>query len=343
MTPLNPYELLVLHLNINRKLGDEVKHHIFIQEHSIDVMNIIRKLIDNDIIYKTNSPQISLNYLKVTELKDILRDNKLKLSGNKAVLIDRLIDNLDDSAFEDLKLPYIYKATSKGNSMLEETEYINHFYPQHSITIIDAYNVVQNADEDIEKIEFIYNFYIYVKINENKFDTAGYYAERLSHYYLLENPNEIKRRIYVNLSIYLIGMNELHRYDRIAYFNHSITERYRFHFAEANTFYENSILVDKISKNDLIEVYLKDVKYFLEPNVFIATKFIKILFAKMEKNYDDLNKQYTDIEKHFNIENIKETENDQKLIPHNNVETKSKSGCLLLILFPLLPLLNCLL
>lgn len=343
MTKLNVYELLVLHLNVNRKIGNEIKHHNFILEHRIDVMKIIKKLIGNNFIFITNTPEIALNYLKVTELKDILRKNNLKLSGKKEELIDRLINSLDDSSLNRLDLPQIYKATSLGKNILEETEYISHFYPHHSITIIDAYNAIQSADHDVDKIEYIYNFHIYLKINNNEFDTAGHYAERLSYYYLIESPNEIKQRIYVNLSIYLIGMSELLRYDRIGYFNHSLREDYRFNFYKAKIFYEKLLIVDKISENKLIEEYLNDIKFFIEPDLFLATKFIKILFAKVEKNYDDLNKQYTDIEKHFNIERVKETENEQKLIQHNDVETRTKSGCLLFVLFPLLPLLNYLL
>lgn len=340
MTKLNVYDLLVLQLNVNRKLGNEIKHHSFILEHRIDVMETIKKLLDNNYIFITNKPEISLNYLKVTELKDILRENNLKLSGKKEDLIDRLINSLDDSSLSNLDLPQVYKATSLGKNILEETEYINHFYPHHSITIIDAFNVAENAEQGIEKIEFIYNFYIYVKINENDFGTAGHYAERLSHYFLLENPNEIKRRIYINLSIYLIGMSELHRYDLITHFNHSVRDSYRFTFFEANTFYEKPVLVDKSDKNNLIEVYLEDIKYFLEPDEYLSTKFIKILFAKLEKNNDDLNKQYTDIENYFKNKDVKHTDNTLNVGKSNDVDTKTNSGCLLLILFPLLPLLQ---
>lgn len=343
MTKLNVYELLVLHLNVNRKLGDEIKHHNFILEHRINVMKIIQKLIDNQLIYTTNAPNVALNYLKVNELKVILRDNKLKLSGNKAELIDRLIHSLDDSSFNLLDLPQIYKATSLGKNILEETDYIDHFYPHHSITIIDAYNAIQSADHDVDKIEYIYNFHIYLNINENEFDTAGHYAERLSYYYLIESPNEVKQRIYVNLSIYLIGMSELLRYDRIAYFNHSFREDYRFNYYKAKTFYEKSLIIDETSKNKLIEEYLNDIKNFIEPDLFLATKFINILFAKMKNNREDLNKQYNDIENYFKTENIEKAENKTKLIQNNDIETKSKSGCLLFVLFPLLPLLNYLL
>lgn len=340
MTKLNVYDLLVLHLNVNRKLGNEIKHHNFILEHRIDVMETIKKLLDNNYIFITNKPEISLKYLKVTELKDILRENNLKLSGKKEDLIDRLINSLDDSFLNNLDLPQIYKATSLGRNVIEETEYINHFYPHHSITIIDAYNVVENAEPGIDKIEFIYNFYFYVKINENKFDSASHYAERLSHYYLIENPNEIKRRIYINLSIYLNGMSELHRYDILAHFDHSIRDSYRFQLFEANTYYEKPVLVDKNDKNDLIEVYLKDIKYFLKPDEYIATRFIKILFAKMEKNHDSLNKLYTDIENYFNNKYEKHTDNTLNIGKSNDIDTKTNSGCLLLILFPLLPLLQ---
>ncbi|WP_191836747.1 hypothetical protein [Mammaliicoccus sciuri] len=135
-------------------------------------------------------------------------------------------------------------------------------------------------------------------------------------------------------------MSELYRYDILAHFNHNIRDSYRFQFFEANTYYEKPVLVDKNDKNDLIEVYLNDINYFLKPQEYLATKFIKILFAKLEKNNDDLNKQYTDIENYFKNKDVKHTDNTLNVGKSNDVDTKTNSGCLLLILFPLLPLLQ---
>lgn len=340
MNKLNVHELLVLHLNVERKIGDEIKHHSYIIEQRIDVMKIIDDLISNNYIYKTNSPNIALYYLKVVELKDILRDNKLKLSGNKADLIDRLLKSLDDNSFKKVKLPYIYKPTSLGNRTLEETDYIQHFYPHHSITIIDAYNVVQNANESTDKIEFIYNYYIYQKIKDNEFFSAGHYAERISRYYLTENPNEIKQRIYINLSIYLIGMYEMFLYEKVYNMNNNLREKPRFHFHDAKSYYEKPLYIDKLNKNEMIETYLNDIKHFIDPNIFLATKFINILFAKMEDNQVDINKQVTDIEKQLNNNHIGNVKNKPNIVQDKAIDTKSTSGCLLYILIPFLPLIN---
>ena len=49
-------------------------------------------------------------YLKVPELKDILKEYKLKLGGNKPELIERVKTNIDENAIE---LPQVY-VPSKG-------------------------------------------------------------------------------------------------------------------------------------------------------------------------------------------------------------------------------------
>lgn len=42
-----------------------------------------------------SSPDKNLQYLKLSELKNILRDNAQKVSGTKQELIDRIISNID--------------------------------------------------------------------------------------------------------------------------------------------------------------------------------------------------------------------------------------------------------
>ena len=56
-----------------------------------------------------------LPYLKVPELKDILKEYKLKLGGNKPELIERVKTNIDENA----ELPSIC-SNFKGNEIIGE-------------------------------------------------------------------------------------------------------------------------------------------------------------------------------------------------------------------------------
>ncbi|HBP3255507.1 TPA: SAP domain-containing protein, partial [Staphylococcus aureus] len=99
---LNANDILILHLNKNREVGKEVKNHFYLLENQINVDEILNKLINLDYLDIKSNFDVSLFYLKVPELKEILREYKLKLSGNKPELIERIKTNIDENA---IKLP----------------------------------------------------------------------------------------------------------------------------------------------------------------------------------------------------------------------------------------------
>ncbi|WP_262345466.1 SAP domain-containing protein, partial [Staphylococcus aureus] len=92
---LNANDILILHLNKNREVGKEVKNHFYLLENQINVDEILNKLINLDYLDIKSNFDVSLFYLKVPELKEILREYKLKLSGNKPELIERIKTNID--------------------------------------------------------------------------------------------------------------------------------------------------------------------------------------------------------------------------------------------------------
>ena len=107
---LNANDILILHLNKNRELEKKLKS-FYLLENQINVDEILNKLINLDYLDIKSNFDVSLFYLKVPELKEILREYKLKLSGNKPELIERIKTNIDENA---IKLPQVYVPTSKG-------------------------------------------------------------------------------------------------------------------------------------------------------------------------------------------------------------------------------------
>lgn len=93
-------------------------------------------------------PKEALVSLKITDLKEILRDNKLKVSGNKQKLIDRITAELTDEQVEKyIKQPPLL-ISSKGKMMLERYYYI---IPAHKYDSKDGVYCVATA------IDFIKN------------------------------------------------------------------------------------------------------------------------------------------------------------------------------------------
>ena len=107
---LNANDILILHLNKTEKLAKKLKS-FYLLENQINVDKILNKLINLGFLDIKSNFDVSLPYLKVPELKDILKEYKLKLGGNKPELIERVKTNIDENAIE---LPQVYVPTSKG-------------------------------------------------------------------------------------------------------------------------------------------------------------------------------------------------------------------------------------
>lgn len=96
----------------------------------------------------------SINLKKVPELKAILADKDLKVSGNKPELVQRLINNLDLDELNALFPVSVYHITEKGNSALEPYSII--FESQHHALGFSTYRLLQekqrsanSSNEDI--------------------------------------------------------------------------------------------------------------------------------------------------------------------------------------------------
>ncbi len=109
--------------------------------YGIDAKKSSTKLIENEFLISA-PPEVALMSLKVTELKEILKDRNLKVSGKKNELVKRLNESLSDEEI----LKYITKQplviSSKGKLLLDEYYYV---VPAHKYSSKDGVYSVASA------------------------------------------------------------------------------------------------------------------------------------------------------------------------------------------------------
>ncbi|WP_053431773.1 SAP domain-containing protein [Halalkalibacterium halodurans] len=141
---LLPGEIVLLDW-INGKEADSSFPQYFRYDYGIDAETSMKKLVYEDYL-RLSTPMESLKYMKVDSLKQILRDNSLKVSGNKQELIDRIIANFTESELDNFSKMRTrrYILTNKGKEVFNTYYYI---IPAHRYSSKDGiYNVATAID-----------------------------------------------------------------------------------------------------------------------------------------------------------------------------------------------------
>ena len=77
-------------------------------------------------------------------LKDVLKDNRLKLSGKKAELVQRLLDEVSEEKLNTIFTKRTYDLTDAGNEVLKEEEYIPYIH-RHGIEDLDIWSLTKKV------------------------------------------------------------------------------------------------------------------------------------------------------------------------------------------------------
>ncbi|MCH4443940.1 SAP domain-containing protein [Staphylococcus haemolyticus] len=279
---LNANDILILHLNKNREVGKEVKNHFYLLENQINVDKILNKLINLNFLDIKSNFDVSLPYLKVPELKDILREYKLKLGGNKPELIERVKTNIDENAIE---LPHVYVPTSKGNEIIGETEYILHFYNSPIISLGSAHKIAKEVLNVDDKIEYIY---LYLLQQNQKSNNSDHRAENIINnlvfYYKKTNKNKNVIRKYTNYATYLSVTQGIHSAAFLYSNEENIIDRLFIYFNYHLEYYENMLFIDNISRRLFKNLFYEDIKSFENTDKNFCDEICELLFAQIYNN-----------------------------------------------------------
>ncbi|HDD6395683.1 TPA: SAP domain-containing protein [Staphylococcus aureus] len=279
---LNVYDILILHLNSKRVVGKELTNHFLLIEKQIDTMSHIENLLKNDVLSIKCDFNHSLNYLKIPELKSILRTYGLKVVGNKPELIQRIKENISE---DNIDLPQVYVATCEGEKLIEDTNYVPHFfYRPYIVNLAVAHKLVKNQYNITDKIEFIYLKLI--ENNEKNIHETKNIVHNLTHYYKSIKKDKLIVRKYTNYGIYLGFVQSLEHLKfniRNGFAERNILNIFYID-SESLEYYEDLILVEDINLSVLKKIFFADVSSFVSVSEKICNDFCEILIAHVNKN-----------------------------------------------------------
>ncbi len=318
---VRPIDILALHINVGRIVGNEQTYFSFRLSNRSDVLKSIDKLVKAELIKLENSIEISLPKLSKSDLESILKKAKLKKSGNKPVLIERIIENIDyiNSQNIHIDLPTVYTPTKKGIELIEETKYIKHFGASSSIISMERAQGIINksAEKNIEdKIEYIYLFEIkrlykdkpIPKYHYDVTNNISYFFQELADYYKFIHEYEKSRKYYhLHGFISTIFYNLERLKDDHGYF-YDYENNFKEFFSSIISYglldiYEQLIYIDELSNEEIFKLFINDVKEYYIPDEEFSRFYIygTILSVKKEssddlslnfKNYIDTNYPY---------------------------------------------------
>lgn len=114
--PLPVVDLLLLK-EFDGRRADYVLPEYTLETYGRDWSARVKRLVREGYL-QFAEPQDALEFLTIPQLKDILRANKQKLSGKKAELITRILENIPSQNYSK-QLPKFYSATAIGRREME--------------------------------------------------------------------------------------------------------------------------------------------------------------------------------------------------------------------------------
>lgn len=142
---MNAVEILVLHYLNGKDESYELNQSFWKERYSANINKIVNHLARKDYIKLDVDAEKSLNTLKVDELKSILKNNQLPVSGKKKDLINRVIESADTETYIQ-KLKKVWLPTEQGKETINTTDYLMYAHRNLSqyVTVVDAYESKKN-------------------------------------------------------------------------------------------------------------------------------------------------------------------------------------------------------
>ena len=120
-------EILFLSYTRSFHIGQTEFPSFWYESYGIDNPDgLLQSLLDRGFI-RVASNETALNRLTIPELKDVLRQQNLKLTGKKSDLIDRILQNVDAEFLDQLLTFKGYELTKLGESELKQNKYVLDF------------------------------------------------------------------------------------------------------------------------------------------------------------------------------------------------------------------------
>lgn len=208
---LDAIDVLFMHY-ITGRTPDEVNKYDFWQlQYGRRPGNLLRRLMDAGVIYEDDSLPATLPKLRVFELKFILKQAGLKISGNKPELIKRILQHAGTIDFTDVPLKNVYVVSDSHSEFYSATGFINFFHFNGNFDLNKVYGLYLESGEPNAHRTAV--AFLEGKVRRHLHDANKYTAIKayflLSNYTLVEMRDERLSLYYLNHFIMLIVLQAM--------------------------------------------------------------------------------------------------------------------------------------
>lgn len=144
---LDAVDVLFMHYITDRTTGEADKYDFWQFQYDRNPAVLVRRLLEAGAIYEDDSLPETLKKLRAFELKYILKDSGLKVSGNKPNLIKRILQHASDIDFTDVPLKNVYKLSDDCSDFYSQTRFLNFFHFNGSFDIHEIYDFYLAHDD----------------------------------------------------------------------------------------------------------------------------------------------------------------------------------------------------
>lgn len=132
---LYPHEILMLYYAPQYKIGEKEFQNFWAYEYAVkDPKKLLDFLCSRGFI-RTATAKECIENLKLQELKDILKNVNLPVSGKKTDLISRIQESISEQELEAYITDRNYALTESGNQELKQNEYVPYMHHHKSSDI----------------------------------------------------------------------------------------------------------------------------------------------------------------------------------------------------------------
>lgn len=331
---------------VNKKEARKINNYgMWRDVYSTDPKDILNSLLKKKVIFEDTKKETLYAQLKVSDLKELLRQNSLKLSGKKSELIERLIENDVDVDVDKHLISPIYAVSDDYIELADNTEFIMFFHNRYFIDIFDAYDYyLKHPDlSNHELIINIMNMNIKNALSSKEYIEAMRMHSDLAKYFADRNDSPSSQYHIHNQQM----LNLINDYERMKdYGSYGITvdsesDSYLFYLSDWVLLQYKSILKTRqMTEESLTNEILNStdhLPYKREIRKLFANYIIESIYndAESKKKLMFNIKNNTDYKENVsNTELTTNVESDNKVTYQSKPTQNTKSGCLAFFLLP---------
>jgi len=136
-----------------QKVGDESFPNYYKNRYGVDPEELLNRALKKGYLVESD---LKYNMYETTnaDLKDVLREYDLKVSGVKDELVKRLLNNINEEELKSIFDQSYYQLSASGKELIENNEHIIYFHksPTGGMTLKDYHKKIKEND-DLNKCE----------------------------------------------------------------------------------------------------------------------------------------------------------------------------------------------